>query len=86
MKTYNYYPGHNNTERQYFFVARNTIVGIKLKINDIEGKFWNNKMEALLYCVHKGTLYNYGIEKYNNERSFVLRINNFVKYVLNDSE
>ena len=83
--TYNFYPGHNTTARLTFFTGKDMIVGIRIKINDKEGGYWNNTMEVLLDAVCNGFNYRLGLEKYKSERSLDLRINNFIKYILADS-
>jgi hypothetical protein len=83
--TFNFYPGHNTTEKLTFFTGKDMIVGIHIKINDKEGGYWNNKMEVLLDAVYNGFYYRLGLEKYKSERSLDLRINNFIKYILADT-
>ena len=85
VKIFNFYPGHNTTERLTFFRGKDMIVGIYIKINDKEGGYWNNRMEVLLDAVYKGFHYRLGLEKYKSERSLCLRINNFIKYILADN-
>lgn len=82
--TFNFYPGHNTTERLTFFIGKDMIVGIHIKINDKEGGYWNKTMEVLLDAVYNGFHYRLGLEKYKSERSLDLRINNFIKYILAD--
>lgn len=83
--TFDFYHGHNTTERLTFFTGKDMIVGIHIKINDKEGGYWNKKMEVLLDAVYNGFHYRLGLEKYKSERSLDLRINNFIKYILVDS-
>lgn len=83
--TFNFYPGHNTTERLTFFTGKDMIVGIHIKINDKEGGYWNKRMEVLLDAVYNGFHYRLGLEKYKSERSLDLRINSFIKYILADS-
>lgn len=83
--TFNFYQGHNTTERLTFFTGKDMIVGVHIKENDKEGGYWNKKMEVLLDAVYNGFHYRLGLEKYKSERSLDLRINNFIKYILADN-
>ena len=83
--TYNLYPGHQSTERITYFDHPEMIVAVHIKIGDKHGKYWNDTKEVLLDAIYKGYTYQLGLDKYKSERSLVLRINNFVKYIVNDT-
>lgn len=83
-QTYNLYSGHNTTERTKFYRHFKMTVGVKIRVGDKHGGYWNKKMEVLAFAVHNGYEYVYGMEKYNTDRSLQLRLNNFVKHILND--
>jgi len=84
-QTFNFYTGHNTTEKLTFFIGKDMIVGIRIKVNDKEGGYWNKTMEVLLDAVYNGFEYRLGLEKYKSGRSLNLRINNFIKYILADN-
>lgn len=72
-----------NEDRVTFFDHKEMIVGVHISVKH---KFWNKTKEVLLDAVYNGYEYNVGLDKYKSERSLQLRINNFVKYILNDTQ
>lgn len=69
-----------------FYTHEKMIVGIHINNSEyIEEKFWNKKMDILIDAVYNGFHYRLGIEKYKSEKSLVILCNNFVKYILADS-
>lgn len=84
-QTFNFYPEHRNTEKITYFDHPKTIVVVHIKIGDKHGKYWNDTKEVLLEAQYNGYAYRLGLDKYNSERSLVLRINNFVKHIVNDN-
>ena len=84
-QVFDFYAGHNTTEKLTFFIGKDMIVGIHIKINDKHGGYWDKRMEVLLDAVYNGFSYRLGLEKYKSKRSLDLRINNFIKYILADN-
>ena len=85
-KTFNFYPEHQNTERITYFDHPKMIVAVHIKIGDKHGRYWNDTKEVLLDAIYNGYAYRLGLNEYESERSLCLRINNFVKYILNDTQ
>ena len=86
QKVFKLYPEHRSTERITYFDHPETIVAVHIKIGDKHGKYWNDTKEVLLDAHYKGYAYRLGLDKYKSERSLVLRINNFVKHIVNDTQ
>jgi len=72
-----------NECRVTFFDHKEMIVGVHISV---KYKFWNNTKEVLLDAVYNGNEYTIGLDKYKSERALRLRINNFVNYILNDTQ
>jgi hypothetical protein len=69
-----------------FYTHEKMIVGIYINNSEyVEEKFWNRKIDILIDAVYNGFHYRLGIEKYKSKKSLVICCNNFVKYILADS-
>ena len=76
------YESDKHYNRLTFFDHKEMIVGVHI---NTKHKFWNDTKEVLLDAVYKGYEYRMGLDKFKSERSLVLRINNFVKHIVNDT-
>ena len=69
-----------------YYTHEQMIIGIHINNSKyVEEKFWNREMDILLDAVYNGFHYTLGLDKFNSERSLVIRCNNFAKYILNDN-
>jgi hypothetical protein len=70
-------------DRVTYFDHKEMIIGIKISVKH---KFFNKTSEVILTAVYNGYQYSIGLDKYKSERSLQLRINHFVKYIINDTQ
>lgn len=78
------YSNNHAIPRQAYFTHPKMIVGVM--IGPINTKlYWNGTKQVLLDAIYNGHSYRLGLSEYKSERSLVLRINNFVKHILNDN-
>ena len=69
-----------------YYVHAKMIVGVRINFGNKSNKYWNNTKEVLVEAIHNGYVYTLGLDEYRTERSLIIRINNFVKYILNDKD
>ena len=84
-------PSHSVTAYLTYFTHSKMIVGIHVDTGSSRySGYWKkddgSKKEVLLDAIYNGYLYRMGLDKFNSERSIVLRINKFVKYIVEDNK